>query len=175
MFDMAKDDYIHQAAAQLIRDTLAQAPLEEIRLREEYETAERAAQLERERLEREKQEQLAEQKRKRFEKMRTGVHVYVFQLDNDTCKIGVSDNVQRRIYEIEDGGLDVLKFTCTKQGFLKNVAEEIESACHEFFKDKRKQRVQRRKCEYFHITFDEACDKLKEFGEIFLPMSRDEI
>lgn len=86
--------------------------------------------------------------------------VYVFGTNNDTVKIGVAVDVEKRISAIEHAsGAEVLKYCATALMNAKK-AFEIESACHKHFKDKRL------KGEFFKITFDEACAELQKHAEI---------
>ena len=80
-----------------------------------------------------------------------GKRVYVFQLDNETVKIGISNNIQRRIRAVcGHSGLIILFWACTEKLSAKG-ARQIESDCHKHFANRRT------RGEFFNITFDEAC------------------
>ena len=78
-------------------------------------------------------------------------YVYVFQLDNETVKIGISNNIQRRTRAVSGhSGLDILQWACTEK-LSATDARQIESDCHKHFANRRT------RGEFFNITFDEAC------------------
>lgn len=83
------------------------------------------------------------------------VRVYVFLLSNDTVKIGISNNVQRRQASIiSHSGLDINKSAWTER-MTNAEARAIESECHRHFAPNRT------RGEFFNITFDEACAYLQ--------------
>ena len=77
--------------------------------------------------------------------------VYIFQLGNETVKIGITNNLQRRIRAVSGhSGLDILRWAYTD--ILSSTdARQIESDCHKHFSSRRT------RYEFFNITFDEAC------------------
>lgn len=155
--DTDEKDYVSQAAAQWILDTLSQAPIEETRMREEAEAKARAEQLERERIAAEKARIAAEKRAKREKELsKGGYRVYVLQLEFNIIKIGISSNMLKRTSDIEGGGLKILKYRCT-QPMTKGESRKIEYACHQHFRNRRKQR------EYFYVPYDEGCEKLQTF------------
>ena len=97
------------------------------------------------------------------------VHVYVFELDNNTVKIGISENIRRRIKEIQGGGNNVLRFAVSQRGFKKSEARSIESACHRYFKNCRKPKQH----EYFYVSYDEANEYLQTHTPVIEPHGDD--
>ena len=82
--------------------------------------------------------------------------VYVLEMSNGTVKIGYSRNVEKRMRNISTGsGLEILNHYETEL-IDSEIAYSVEQECHDAFD------TQRIKGEFFNITFDEACDKLKE-------------
>lgn len=136
--------------------------LDKIDAQEAKEAEERAAKLEAERIQQEierakkellrKEAQAKKEKRARLrEQLRGGVHVYVFQLSNDTVKIGITNNIPQRIRTIQGhSGLVVAPWAST-DGLSEADARQIERRCHEHFKEFRTHG------EFFTISFDEAC------------------
>lgn len=171
------DDYICQAAAQLVRDTLAQAPVEETLMREEAEAKARAEQLEKERIQRERNERKAqklaarkERERQAVERIRSdprmngGDHVYIIEFEplsasKDFIKIGHSVDVFKRMPDV-NGGVDVLRSCCTAAMTIKQT-NKIENQCHEHFAGRRKIGSNMGKTEYFYVPYDEACAYLR--------------
>lgn len=150
-----EDDYIHQAAAQLIRNTIAQAPVEEILIREEQEAKARAEQLERERIAREEVERIAKKQAERIAKSGNGFHCYIFQLSNNTIKIGFSNNVMRRAATIiGHSGLDIPKIAFSQNSY-EDEARRLEKRCHEHFAPFRI------RGEFFSATFEDAVNYLQ--------------
>lgn len=97
------------------------------------------------------------------------VHVYVFELDNNTVKIGISENIRRRIKEIQGGGNTVLRFAISQRGFKKSEARRIEAACHRYFKNRRKPKQR----EYFYVPYDEANAYLQTYTPVIEPHGDD--
>ena len=151
------------AAAQFIRDTVAQAPVEQMRMELERKAAEQAKREEEERRRKEFEQQAAIARAKREESIRQGVHVYVLDLGNGTVKIGISNNVRSRIAQAQTFGLKVVRFAVTQQGFKESQALKIESACHKYFKDKSVTK------EVFNIPYDEAKAHLQTYAPIIEP------
>lgn len=85
--------------------------------------------------------------------------VYALEMSDNTVKIGVTTNLERRIKEVSGSVyLDVLSVYSTgfaPFGFMRT----IESRCHSAFADKRV------RGEFFAITFDEACAELDRHAE----------
>lgn len=159
LLNSGEKDPVCPAATQFVRDVLEQAPVEQMRMEEERQAAERAKREEAERRRKEAEQQAAIARAKREEAMRDGVHVYIFQLDNDTVKIGISNNIMRRVKEVE-GAVKVTKIAYSRAGFKEWQAREIERDCHNHFRDKRKMN------EYFFAPFDEA----KEYLQTLTPI-----
>lgn len=162
MIDKNQNDYINEIAAQLCRDTLAQAPVEEIRMVEEEAAKKRAEQLEKERIAREKTVAEANRRAEKDRKidMRGGDHVYVIKFEplsnnKDYIKIGHSVDVNRRSLEVK-GGLDIHAACCTK-AIPNSRALQIETQCHQHFDDRKKPEQR----EYFFVPYEEACAYLR--------------
>ena len=168
--DYAKDDYIHQAAAQLIRETLAQAPVEETRIREEEEAKARAERLEKERIQREKAERKAAERAKIFTKMCTDSHVYIFHFDTGFTKFGKGNNVFARANKIKEGApISIIKWACTEP-IHESQALKFERQCKKHFADKNIQKLYPERkyntTENFEISFEEAVEYLKSLTPI---------
>lgn len=154
----SEDDYICQAAAQLVRDTIAQAPVEATRMQKARDAQAKAERLQRER-------EIAERARRKAEKqavhdrhlqklVERGTRVYVFAMENNTCKIGYSDGIKRRMAEVHGhSGLQISKWCCTVP--LEN-APAIEDICHKHFAGKRRYNT-----EFFDISYEDARDYLQ--------------
>ena len=80
--------------------------------------------------------------------------VYAFEMSDNTVKIGVTRDVQKRIRSVEASVylkvMNVYHTDFAPFGFMRF----IERACHKVFEKKRV------RSEYFAITFDEACTEL---------------
>ena len=159
LLNSGEKDPVCPAATQFVRDVLEQAPVEQMRMEEERQAAERAKREEAERRRKEAEQQAVIARAKREEAMRDGVHVYIFQLDNGTVKIGISNNIMRRVKQVE-GAVKVTKIAYSRAGFKEWQAREIERDCHNHFRDKRKMN------EYFFVPFDEA----KEYLQTLTPI-----
>lgn len=85
-------------------------------------------------------------------------HIYIFKSETGECKIGVSNNVDKRRSTIEmQGGKNILEVFHTPKCFN---AYEIESIMHRYFADKRLTG------EWFNIDYSEAVSILeKEFNK----------
>lgn len=82
--------------------------------------------------------------------------VYVLGMNNETVKIGVTQDFQQRVRTIISGsGLEVLK-SHHSHYMPSSAAFKIESKLHTKFKDHRV------KGEFFRISFPEACDELQK-------------
>ena len=135
LLNSGEKDPVCPAATQFVRDVLEQAPVEQMLIEQERQAAKRKAE------------------------MRNGVHIYIFQLDNGTIKIGISNNIMRRVKQIE-GAVKVTKIAYSRAGFKEWQAREIERDCHNHFRDKRKMN------EYFFVPFDEAKEYLQNITPI---------
>lgn len=81
-------------------------------------------------------------------------HVYIFDMDNELVKIGVSNNVRARMSTITNSsGFAVIRHHETEPMDDGN-AYALESSLHRHFA------AQRARGEYFKITFEEACAEL---------------
>lgn len=88
-------------------------------------------------------------------------HVYAFDMNNGTVKIGVSNNVSKRRAAVSSSsGLEIPRW-CYTETFRDYRAYGIESECHKFFAPRRT------KGEFFKISYEEARDKLQTYGKIF--------
>ena len=87
--------------------------------------------------------------------------VYVFEMSNNTVKIGYTQNVRKRMQTIiSSSGLEIVNAYCTKF-FDSEIAYLIEQICHETFD------AWRVRGEFFKISFADACIGLdKIFNEI---------
>lgn len=102
-----------------------------------------------------------EAKEKEFNRVKNLRHVYVFEMENNTVKIGVSNSVGRRRNDIiHSSGLEIPRWCYTKP-FPREKAFEIEADCHRFFKE------YQTKGEFFRITYATALAKLQTYGEVF--------
>lgn len=161
LLNSGEKDPVCPAATQFIRDVLEQAPVEQMRMEEERQAAERAQREEAERRRKEAEQQAAIARAKREEAMRDGVHVYIFELDNGTVKIGISNNIMRRVKEVQ-GAVKVTKIAYSRASFKEWQAREIERDCHNHFRDKRKMN------EYFYVTFNEAKTYLQNITDVLI-------
>lgn len=132
--------------SQYVTDFLVHAPLAKIAERKDYE---------KQLFRRIKEEQ-------EFRASTKNAKVYALYYDNNCVKIGFSKKVYQRMSDLEPPPLKILKFAYTIPGFTEKEARRIESECHTFFKDRRKM------YEYFNITFEEACEKLRTYSELFI-------
>lgn len=81
-------------------------------------------------------------------------HIYIFKAETGECKIGVSNNVDKRRSAIEmQGGKPIIELFYTTKCFN---AYEIENIMHKHFADKRLIG------EWFDVDFDNAVSVLKE-------------
>ena len=81
-------------------------------------------------------------------------HIYIFKAETGECKIGVSNNVDKRRSAIEmQGGKPIIELFYTAKCFN---AYEIENIMHKHFADKRLIG------EWFDVDFDNAVSVLKE-------------
>lgn len=81
--------------------------------------------------------------------------VYVFDMGNNSVKIGISRQVEKRLKTISfSSGLSINRYSFTKP-VTKRQARKIESLCHEHFSEHRK------KGEFFSIPYETACNYLK--------------
>ena len=85
--------------------------------------------------------------------------VYVFEMSNDTVKIGYTQNVRKRMNTIiSSSGLEIVKGYCT-EFFDSEIAYLIEQTCHEIFD------AYRIRGEFFRISFNDACFELDKLCE----------
>lgn len=81
-------------------------------------------------------------------------HIYIFKSETGECKIGVSNNVNKRRSTIEmQGNNKIIDFYNTPKCFN---AHEIENIMHQYFDE------YRGIGEWFSVDFQEACDKLSD-------------
>lgn len=84
---------------------------------------------------------------------------YVFEMDNGTVKIGVTQDFDRRINEVMNGsGMNVVRHFHTAPLNRKD-AFRAEAACHKTFANERK------RGEFFTTDFDDACNELKHHAK----------
>lgn len=101
-------------------------------------------------------------------KLANARHVYIFDMENNTVKIGIAKNVEeRRRQKISDSGMDILRW-CYTIPFDVNRAREIERDCHIHFSKVRTHG------EFFAVTFDEACTYLQSHTKKTLVICREE-
>lgn len=130
-------------AAQFIHDVVAQAPVEEMKIKLEQEAAREAERREKERM-------IASH----------GTHVYILDFGNGLIKIGVSRNVRNRIAAARTFGQATARYAVTKEGFEFSAACDIESKCHNLFKDKSVSK------EVFRVTYAKAKTYLETLAPI---------
>ena len=86
--------------------------------------------------------------------------VYVLELKNNTVKIGVTQNIERRKSELQrQSGLEICREWHTDL-LDRNIAYKVETLCHDEFKE------QRGIGEYFTVPFDDACFTVALYGII---------
>ena len=128
--------------------------LEKIRLQEAEELARQREEHEREMADLRRQQELRKQRM-----LLRGTRVYVFEVENGTCKIGFTNNIERRAAAIRGhSGMEIIQMCYTIP--LAN-APKIEKLCHKHFAEKR-----RYDTEFFNVTFSEACDYLATLATI---------
>lgn len=89
--------------------------------------------------------------------------VYVLEMSNNTIKIGVSNNVKRRILEISSRtGLKVINSYNSKM-IERKIAFDIERECHNYFSSNRV------KGEFFNVSFTKACAELQKLVNNQIP------
>lgn len=89
-----------------------------------------------------------------------GTKVYIFEFNNNTIKIGISNNVINRATHIKsNSGLNILKWCCT-EGFDQRKARDIEFACHTFFNNSKTQG------EFFATSYETAKEYLQTLAPI---------
>ena len=94
-------------------------------------------------------------------------HVYVFDMENDTVKIGVSNAVGRRRNDImNSSGMYISRWLYTKE-LSKERAFALEAECHRFFGK------YRTRGEFFRISFEDAKQRLESYETVFEETSRD--
>lgn len=87
--------------------------------------------------------------------------VYVLHMDNDTVKIGVTQNFNQRQATIStSSGLNILEW-CHTESLPKRKAYSIESALHKTFSK------HKTKGEFFAVDYSEACNALEKHAKIF--------
>lgn len=88
--------------------------------------------------------------------------VYVFEMENDTVKIGYTQNVRQRMNTIiSSSGLEIVKAYCTD--FIDSeIAYLIEQTCHATFD------AWRVRGEFFRVSFEDACIGLDKIFNEFL-------
>lgn len=97
----------------------------------------------------------------KLEQQRDMRHVYVFDMENDTVKIGISNSVGRRRNDISNSsGMDIPRW-CYSKALPKNRAFGIEAELHRHFNENRT------RGEFFKIPYADACDKLSEYTKVF--------
>lgn len=90
--------------------------------------------------------------------------VYVFDIGNNICKIGISKRVAERAKEISNqSGRKVLRYRHTKKQTTNVTARAIEQACHKYFNSHRMQG------EFFNAGFEDICN----FLESYLPLTEE--
>ena len=88
--------------------------------------------------------------------------VYAFEMSNGTVKIGITKNIQNRIFSIKaSSGLNVVNFYHTDFA-PHNFMLSVERACQKHFKNNQIQG------EFFNITFAEACAELDKYKDKIL-------
>lgn len=149
-----------QASAQLIRDTLAQAPQELERIQEELAEADRVAQAERERRQIEQNLRKLSERAKRDAEKNNRKCVYVFGRADGSSKIGISYDIKQRQTAIKNsGGYKVTQY-CYTPLFPTSVARAIEAECHAHFANLRLEG------EFFKVPYEEAKNYLRQYGEL---------
>ena len=94
------------------------------------------------------------------DKVHTNKCVYILEMDNDTVKIGVTADLNKRTRNImNSSGAKILR-QCRTNYMSKSDALKIEDACHKALEK------YRLKGEFFKITFEEACEELKKYVDI---------
>lgn len=85
--------------------------------------------------------------------------LYAFAMSDNSVKIGVTQNVDRRKFEVQHAKCqDILQIHCT--GFAPfSFMTKLELRCHAAFSDRRL------RGEYFDITFEEACAELDSHAQ----------
>lgn len=87
-------------------------------------------------------------------------HVYIFSLENDTVKIGVSNDVNRRRRKVmNSSGLEI-GLWCYTEAFPEEKAFWIESALHRIFT------AYRTKGEFFKIPYSTVRNELETYAEV---------
>lgn len=157
VISMGKDNPLYELSSQLVTATLKQAPFEQSAIEYNEKLAQLKEKKEKERIKREREERKAKELAEREAKMRGGIRVYIFELDDgNEIKIGISDNPPRRSNEISLGGGRIIRrVACTSKAYKKLDALRIEKDCHDYFSPCRKIG------EYFYTTYDEACAYLR--------------
>lgn len=92
--------------------------------------------------------------------------IYAIHFDNNCTKIGISEDVYRRMNQLETPPIEIDSFAYTQTTFTREQARMIEEQCHKHFRDRH------RYFEYFNISFDEACEKLQEYSTLYIALNK---